>query len=364
MSSSYATAKLEAERKERLKRDLADSIQKLKVQLQKKHENRVQAVYGRNIKLSVFAEDGISGGYDKNAVITGSMLQIGERPEKSEHKELDFSELLYADHKKPGRLEKELDSWIRKIDERPIITEKDEEAQIRLWNALTPVIKNETMDIEERLEFVKMRVSTYLKGKVNVTPEDAERMESAYFEYCALCELLEEEPTVRVPERIEKEVKRMTIVLEKRKQEQYIMGVIESAMRQLGCPVRNDADVILDGIPGQMYSMDGHSLCDVFIGRDASGGILFEPVGSSRDGSLNQKRKIKYSADSFCSRYSQLEEYAAKEGVILKICGSSVNVDNMYDQSDVRRTSTDETSIIKKQKKAAALKQRALDTEG
>lgn len=361
MSSYYTTAELEARRKERLRQELAESIQKLKEQLRAEHVNTVQMVYGSNIKLSVFAKDDAVSGYRENVVISGAMLQSDEKQSSSKRMELDFSELLESSRRRRSRVEKELDFWLQKVEERPIISEKDEEARTRLLAVLAQNVNNEKMDIEDKMEVVKMRVSAYLEEAEKVSPADAEQMKSAYFEYCALCEMLEEKPIECLPERVKKEVERMNSILEKRMQDRYVGDVIESIMRELGCHVKDAA--VLDDISGQMYAIDGHPLCDVFIGS-AGGGIMFEPVGSSKEGSLEKRRQLESSANSICSLYSILEERAAAKGVILKrSIQRPVDIDKMYMQSDIR-SDVNKTSSRKDQRKMAVPKQRTLDLEG
>lgn len=357
MSSYYTTAQLEAMRRARLKQELADSIIRLKEQLQTEHANNVQMTAGSNIKLSVFVADESVGGYDKSAVITGAMLQDEGNQSDTRRDDLDLSGLLFSTHEKPTKLELELNLWVKKVDERPIVSEKDEKDRTRLLAELAKTIQSSTADIEDKIKAVKMRVSSYLQGADRITEADREKMKSTYYEYCALCEMLEVNPTERLPYRIEKEVARMTSVLEKRRQDEYVMEVIEDIMKALGCHARNDA--ILDHTVGQVYAVDGHPLCDVFIGNDGSG-IMFEPVGESKDGSIERQRQIENSANSICSLYAVLEEQAAKKGVILKrVYMEPAYIGEMCVQSDIS-----ERSVRKKQRKISTQKQRALNPEG
>lgn len=62
MSSYYTAAQLEAMRKEKIKKELADSIQRLSIQLQEKHDNSVHISSAGNIELSVFAIDDTTSG--------------------------------------------------------------------------------------------------------------------------------------------------------------------------------------------------------------------------------------------------------------------------------------------------------------
>ncbi len=357
MSSYYTAAQLEAMRKARLKQELSDTIQKLKEQLQTEHSNNAQIASSANIEISVFATDDSVGGYSKNATVTGAMLQDENKQATVQRDDLDFSGLLFSSHKKPTRLELELDSWVQKVDERPVISEKDEKDRTRLLAELAKTIQASAVDIEDRIRSVKMRVTSYLQGAARVTLSDKANMESEYFQYCALCKMLDVKPTEKYPYRIKKEIGRMTAVLEKRNQDEYIMGVIEDIMDELGCHAKDDA--VLDHTVGQIYSVDGHPLCDIFIGNDGSG-IMFEPVGESKEGSLEKRRQIESSANSICSLYGKLEEKAAERGVILKrVYIEPTHIAQMCVQSDIS-----ERSARKKQIKTIVQKQKAMGTEG
>lgn len=357
MSSYYTTAQLEEMRKARLKQELADSIQRLKQQLQIKHKNDVKMTVMPNFETTVFIEDDAVGGYSKSTIVTGNMIQAEEGQGNARQDELDFSTLLSSKNKKPTKLEQELESWVKKADERPVLSERDEQDRTRILAELDRIIKASETDIEDKIRLVKMRVSAYLQGATRITDADKEKMASAYLEYCALCEMLDVRPTERLPYRVEKEIARMTSVLEKRKQDEYIMGVIEDIMEELGCHAKDDA--ILDHTVGQMFSVDGHPLCDVFVGNDGNG-IMFEPVGDSKGGSLERQRQIENSANSICSLYATLEERAAEKGVILKrVYAEPVHIDEMCVQSDIS-----ERSSRKRHRKTSAQKQRALNSEG
>lgn len=357
MSSYYTTAQLEEMRKARLKQELADSIHSLKEQLQIKHTNDVKMTVMPNFETTVFIEDDAVGGYSKSAIMTGSMLQAEEGHDNARQDALDFSTLLFSKNMKPTKLEKELDSWVNKADERPIISERDEQDRTRILAELAKIIKASETDIEDKIRLVKMRVSAYIQGAARITDADKEKMASTYLEYCALCEMLEVRPTESIPYRVEKEVARMTSVLEKRKQDEYIMGVIENIMAELGCHAKGDA--VLDHTVGQMFAVDGHPLCDVFIGNDGNG-IMFEPVGDSKGGSLERQRQIESSANSICSLYATLEERAAEKGVILeRVYAEPVHIDEMCVQSDIS-----ERNSRKRHRKASVKKQKALNSEG
>lgn len=356
MSSYYTTAQLEAMRRELLKKELAESIAQLKEQMKVKQANEVQITEGLNIKTSVIIEDKVVERELKEMVITGDMLQADKCQSIEKREALDFSDLLIATRKTATKLELELDSWVKKADERPIVTEKDEKDRTRILAELAKVINASETDIEDKIRAVKMRVTSYLQNAVLMTDAEQERIKSKYYEYCALCEMLEVKPVETLPYRVEKEVERMTSVLEKRRQDEYVMDVIEEIMGELGCHAKDDA--VLDHTTGQMYSVDGHPLCDVFVGNDGSG-IMFEPVGESKGGSLERQRQIERSANSICSLYATLEERAAEKGVILKrVYADPTHISEMCVQSDIS-----ERRARKKQRRTASLKQRIFNSE-
>ena len=357
MSSSYSYVDLEALRKQRIKAELDNAIRQAKDQMKVKHDNSVHMTAAANIDISVVVEDNAAGGYSGGGVVKAEALQSNEGKSETKRDELDFSGLLQAKKAKPSRLELELDSWVKKVDERPVVTEKDEKDRARVIAEIAKAVESPLMDIEDKIQSVKMRVSTYLQGAVRLTEADKERMESTYLEYCVLCDMLEVMPVEKIPHRVEKEVARMTAVLEKRKQEEYVMEVIEEIMEDLGCHVKEDA--VLDHTIGQMYSIDGHPLCEVFVGSDDRG-IMFEPVGESKGGSLDHRRQVENDANSVCSLYKTIEERAAEKGVILsRVYADPAEIDKMAVQTDIS-----ERRATKKRQKAGVLKQRALDSEG
>ena len=145
--------------------------------------------------------------------------------------------------------------------------------------------------------------------------------------------------------------------MEKRRQDEYIMGTIEEIMAEMGCHVKEDA--VLDHTAGLMYSVDGHPLCDVFVGNDGSG-IMFEPVGESKDGSIERRRQIESSANSICSLYATIEKKAAERGIILhRVYMDPAKIEKMCVQSDIS-----ERNIKKQQRKTHVQKQKAMNLEG
>lgn len=355
MSSYYTRAQLEEMRKERIRKALDESIQKLKEQMMIKH-SEVQMDTGSSIRTSVFIEEDSIEGAVSIAGVTGSTLLSAKSVELEKRKDLDLSDLLATQNKKPTKLEKELNDWVAKVDDRPIITKKDQTDRTRVMSELSKIVLEKDIDIEDKVNFVKMRVESYLAGTTKLTTADKQEIESQYYEYCALCKILQVNPIEHIPYRVKNEVVRMKAIVEKRKQDEYIMEVIEAAMEELGCHVKDDA--VLDHTEGQVFSIDGHPLCDVFVGADGSG-IMFEPVGESRNASLERKRRIEESANSICSLYKSLEEKAAEKGVILnRIYAEPIHVEQMCMQSDISISRE-----RKKQKKTTTQNQRSFKLE-
>ena len=97
------------------------------------------------------------------------------------------------------------------------------------------------MDIEDKIRSIKMRVMSYLQGKQVLTVDEINKIRDRYYEYVALCQFLELTPTENTPYRVEQEIERMKAVVEKRKQTEYIMQVIQSIMEKMGCQIKEDA---------------------------------------------------------------------------------------------------------------------------
>lgn len=357
MSSGYSSVELEAIRKARLKAQLAENLQNLRDQMQIKRTNKSETVSGSNIETTVFQFDNEMSGFSKDIVVTGDMLNVANSNSVENRIELDFSALLYETHSKPTRLEIELDTWIKKVDERPIITSRDEADRIRVISELEKTLNTPSMDIEDKIQSVKMRVLSFLEAGTQVSEFEKEKIELDYLEYCALCQMLDVAPSEHIPYRVEKEIVRMTEVLEKRAENEYIMNVITDIMEELGCHPKEEA--VLDHTVGQMFSVDNHPLCDVFVANDGRG-IMFEPVGDSREGSIEKQRQVEYSANSICSLYAEIEERAAERGVILKrVYAVPVNMGEMCVQSDIS-----EKRARKRRKKAGSQNQKAMGAEG
>ena len=353
MSSYYTAAQLEAMRKEKIRKELADSIQRLSIQLQEKHENSVHISNSGNVEISVFVTDDTTSGSGENLSVAKESLTQSANIERTQQDGLDFSGLLISKHR-VSKLEEELNSWIERIGERPIIIQSDEDARKRLKQELQRIL-NQSVDIEDKIRSIKMRVMSYLQGKQVLTVDEINKIRDRYYEYVALCQFLDLTPTETTPYRVEQEIVRMATVVEKRKQTEYIMQVIQSIMEKMGCQVKEDA--ILDHTMGQVFSVEGHPLCDVFVGNDGSG-IMFEPIGRSRGGSLEKKRQIEASANHVCSLYAELEQQAAEMGVILsRVYLDPANVDTMCIQEDVSAQKSE-----KKQRKGSVQKLKAMET--
>ncbi len=357
MSSYYTAAQLEEMRRQRIMQELSGSIQKLKEQLMTRHDNNVHISSGNAVEITVFATDDSAEGYYEPNIISETRIKQVESFDAIKREELDFSKLLVSNSNKSTKLENELNSWITKVDERVVISEKDEKDRERIIVELSKIMSNDSIDIEDKIRQIRMRVSAYLQGSIIISDIEKDRIESNYYEYCAMSELLEVKPVEYIPYRVEKEIVRMRSVLEKRKQDEYIMEVIEDIMDELGCHVKDEA--VLDHVVGQMYSVDGHPLCEVFVGNDGNG-IMFEPIGETKLGSSERKRQIENSGNHVCSMYKELEERAAERGVILnRVYMEPANINEMCVQDSIS-----ERRENKQKRRTTAQRQRAFDSEG
>ena len=354
MSSSYTAAQLEEMRKAKLRQQLSESVQALRDQLRTKHDNQVTVSASSGVVTSVFIEDEAVGDYDDVDEVSEAAFAQEQREQAAEREELDFSSLLAAETRKPTRLEQELEAWIAKADERPIVSEKDERDRARLITELKR-IKGSDTDVEDKLRMIRMRVTSYLQGAVKLTEQDREEIGSAYFEYCALCQLLGIQPTETLPHRVKTETARLFAVLERRKREEYVMTTMHEIMAELGCTPKDEA--VLDRVSGRVYSVEGHPLCDVFIGIDGNG-IMFEPIGETKDCSLEKRRSIERSAGAVCSLYDRIEEKAAERGVLLRrVYHEPAQFETMCVQTDVQKKTR------KRRQRAASEKQQTMRTE-
>lgn len=355
MSSYYTTAQLEAMRKERIRKEMEDSLKQLKEQLQKESVNTIQVADSANVILSVFASDDALSGYKPNQSAVISIKKADTVVEQKPKVE-DLSCLLESPSKKNSKMEIELDQLIHTIDNRLILTEKDEKDRQRLLLEVQRIVNSTSMNIADKVSSVKMRVVSYLQSGTKKSKEIEQQIESRYYDYCALCKMLDTQPSVILPYKVEQEIQRLLPMLETRKQQEYIMGALSELLDELGCHVKEEA--ILDHTSGTLFSVDGHPLCDVFVGSDGSG-IMFEPVGESKTGSLDRQRQIENSANSICELYSVLEDKALEKGIVLKrVYAVPSHIQEMCVRSDLV-----EAAEKKKHSKRSAEKQQAMKME-
>lgn len=357
MSSYYTAAQLEAMRIAKLKQELSDTIQKLQAQMREEHQNIAHTVHSDNVVVSVTQEDIGSSGYSFSGVIADQMTHSSET-NSAKRNEADFSGLLAHKKHTKTKLEIELEQWIGKIDSRPILTEDDATDHERLVTEIERIRSNKSLDIEDEIQLIRTRVQSYLLGSKTVSAKDKEQIESDYYQYCALCRLADEEAVETVPFKVRQEIARLTTLLEKRKQNEYISTALSEIMSEVGCSLKSN--VIMDHVEGQLFEVDGQPLCDVFVGVDGSG-IMFEPVVDSRSGSIEKQRRIENSVNSICAKYAKVEELAAKRGIILK----RVYMEPASLETVCLRESLSESETKKKaQRKAQVKKERYMTTEG
>ena len=353
MSSYYTTAQLEAMRKARLKAELLEHLDKIRAQLLEKHQNNVVVSAATNLEITVTNNDeGVSG--------FTSSVRIGEelRQEQtaSSRTILDLSSLLQENHIFASQFEQEIEKLVDAIDQRAVLTEQDAIDRERVLLETSKTLSNSKMDVEDKLKHLRMRIKSYIQGGTPSSSVDYQKLENEYYNYCALCKLVGEKPVETLPEKVSSATKRLLAAAEKQKQDAYIMSTIEEIMSTFGCLIKDQ--VVLDHTEGQLFSVDGHPLCDVFIGTDGSG-IMFEPVAQTTDGSLDQKRALEVSANSVCSMYNKIEELALEQGIILKrVYAEPASVSSMCSQDNLQTSKKN-----KQQRKARTTKLKARTTE-
>lgn len=331
MSSSYSAAELEAMRRQRLREELNRNIEKISNQLREHHENTVTRQRGSSEVISIVITDDIGDGtLGVSSVSAVTLEQCDKVVEQRD--ELDLSDLLIMIPKVTA-LEIELNSWVKKIDERVVVTEEDNKARQRILAEINFIVGDDSIDIEDKIKMAKMKVTSYLDSGIELTAGELATIDAEYYEYCALCGMLSVTAREHLPYKVKAEIARMRAVLEKRRESEYIMDVIEGIMEELGCHVREDA--VLDQVLGTVFEVDGHPSCDVFVADDGSG-IMFEPVGSAREVDATRKQQMEQSVKHVCSLYEEIEQRAAEQGVILKrVYHDEPNADVMCVQTDI-----------------------------
>lgn len=354
MSSYLTSAEIEAIRLAEIKKQIADSIEKSKIQMSKvlRTEHLYKAEYAAcaNLEIQEFIADDINYGGNVDFAVATEGLLVAEG-DAIYREELDFSALLQESDKVVSKLELELNEWIRKIDERAILTQKDEEDLRRVIAEVKGKMADETIDIEDRLKFAKMRIQSYLQGAAVLTVQDKEDIRQMYLEYCVLCNMFGMYPVEKFPYRIEMEVNRMKALVEKRRRDEYIMEAITTSMQELG--YNTGDEVVLESCLGQMYYLDKQQPCELFVGNTGSG-FMFEPVGVALADTLDKQRMIEHNANSHCKMYSKLEAKLKEKGVIINaIYQEEVEFEDMYCKEDVRKH--------QRKKQASATKERYFD---
>lgn len=359
MSSYYTTAQLEAMRKAKLKAELLENLGKIRAQLLEEHQNEVAVTAAANIKITVMNDDeGVSGFHSSVRIGEGVRREQVSSSGSSSRNILDLSSLLRERHDVPSQMALEIEKLVKSIEQRAVITEQDAAAKERILHEVSKTMDDNAMDIEDKLRYLRMRINSYIQGGTPISAVDYEKLESEYYDYCALCQLVGETPTETLPANVSSATKRLLIVAEEQRQDAYITDTIGEIMHSLGCSVKEQ--VVLDHTEGQLFSVDGHPLCDVFVGADGSG-IMFEPVARTAGGSLDQKRTLEYSANKVCSMYDKIEELALEKGIVLKrVYAEPASVESMCSQSDLQASKKDKQH---KKTKTAKPKARAMEDQ-
>ena len=335
MSSYYTTAQLEEMRRARLRQELEDNLRQMKERLRERleapAESRVERTTAEKIVLTAVDRDAGTSGYRIDSEIGAG--ESGTVPAEA-RREVDLSALLDWDAERAQRAEGPFDKLLAQVEERAVLTEEDRRARERIVSELKALAARSGENEEDRLAEASWRLKIYLRAGTPAAQVDRAAAEERLLEYRALCRLAEAVPTASMPGEVEKECARLTALLEKRRQDAYIMDTLTELMGELGCSVVGET--VLDHTEGQLFSVDGHPLCDVFMGADASG-ILFEPVAESREGSLDRRRQIERSANSICAMYGELEALAAQRGIILRrVYQDPAELEKLYVRGDVR----------------------------
>ena len=195
MSSGYGGARVSAREAERLRKQAEKEREEAKRRMiaaeRKKVAEQIAAaketVSGgkpasvgvtslEGFRQTVFATDDLSGGVDLDLIVEEMDLDIPEETaedrrlaEKArlEREELDFTSLIASGAgRKPSRAEMELAKLLEKVEERPVITEKDAEDRKRLRAEIARVLSDDSYDAQAKADFLKLRIDTYIRGGV------------------------------------------------------------------------------------------------------------------------------------------------------------------------------------------------------
>ena len=356
MSSYYTAAQLEAMRQAKLKQELSDSLQRLSAQLREEHRNTTKSETAGGGTITVTAEDAGSSGYRFTGSF-GEAMRNNITAAAEKRTELNFSSLLVSKKKSADKVGAALEEWLGRMEERPLLTPADQETRERVLAEIEKIKNDALLSPEDRIGQIRMRVTSYLQGARKLSKEDREKLESELFLYRAMCEMAGEEAPETAPYRVSREIRRLSELLEKRQREEYIAASMNEIMSELGFRMKDAA--VMDHVEGQLYTPEGSSACDVFVGLDGSG-IMFEPVAESRGGSLEKKRQIESSANRICAKYEKVEELAAERGIILRrVYLEPASAESICVQSDLS-----ESAAKKSQRKTRVKQERYMTTEG
>jgi hypothetical protein len=349
-----SAAEIEVLRKKQLQASIERRLAEMTGDIAENNKGSLHVTASQNIRMSVFAKDNIISGYKAGTGVRAEAFETKAASAPRPGQTADFSALLQTAAKKKSPLESELEMWIDKIDDRILISEKDEADCLRVCREVSAIAADTSVDIEDRLMSVKMRVTNYLRAGAALSEAEKKRLEKQYNEYLTLCTIFEVEARESLPSKVEAELARMKKKLMRQEEEEYTLGVIEDILEELGCKVKGDA--VLDRSRGQLYSVEGSPLCDVFIAREGNS-IMFEPVGEAVSGSLEQERLVEENAHHVCSLYSELSARAAERGVILKnIYNDPIEMEELILRSDLG-----ESKVSQRQRRRSILKERTME---
>lgn len=353
MSSSYSVAELEAMRKAKVLAELNEGIEKLKLRLQTSSNNDIEEIKRGNYAISVFSDEEVFERKVEANAVNEEDINSSFNLDTEYREEIDFSKLLFAVARENVLLV-DLKEWINKVENRGIYRKKDEVDRARLLKALEMIIQDQQMDVEEKIQGVKMRVESYLSHAYELTVAEQDEINRDYLHYVALCQMLDITPREKYPYRVRCEIDRMQSVLEKRAQNEYIMETIQDILTDMGCTLKGEA--ILDHVQGMTFSVNGNEICDVFVGNDGNG-LMFEPIVQTKKESLTAN-DIQNDIGHVCSLYKEMEDRAFDKDIVFK---------HIYmDSVDAKQCCREErvTTQKKNKKKSISHKLKTLSQEG
>ncbi len=354
MSVKYTRAQLKAMRKLELKKQLEYNIQEIKKKLSDNIKNT--AVTSNNgFGATVANSDNINDDFKSSEIKYEYDINNNKKNNVELHKELDFSRILINCKNCETSFQKKVNELLIRINNRDFKSEKDTQDYNRLMSYITETLNDTLLTDDDKLLYLEKRINIFLQLHDNIAKENSTNLHDIIFEYHALCKLADITPVEKNAQRMIKESIKLKEALQTRMQDEYILNTLNDIMNDLGCNLKQES--ILNNTAGQLFSINGNLLCDVFMGTE-HGNILFEAVAHSKNDLSVSKKQMQESAGSVCEMYKEIASLAAKKDVILNdIYNYEVNESNIHVIEDLKQEDNKNTRRKKTQAKTMQMEE-------